>query len=43
MNKKQSGPNGPLSVVEVLKLYELYKTDHIMFNYSPQKYLDVAK
>jgi len=32
-----------LTKTQVLKLYELYKTDHIMFNYSPQKYLDVAK
>ena len=31
-----------LSKVQVLELHELYRLDHLMFNYSPQKYVDFA-
>ena len=28
---------------QVLRLYELYRVDHDMFDYSPQKYIEVAQ
>ena len=28
---------------QVLELYEMYKIDHLMFDYSPQKYIDSAE
>eukprot|EP00090_Calanus_glacialis_P012606 TRINITY_DN21202_c0_g1_i1.p1 TRINITY_DN21202_c0_g1~~TRINITY_DN21202_c0_g1_i1.p1 ORF type:complete len:347 (-),score=75.10 TRINITY_DN21202_c0_g1_i1:75-1115(-) len=32
-----------LSKQQVMRLYEMYKLDHLMFDYSPQKYIDVAR
>jgi len=31
-----------LTKLQVMRLYQLYKLDHIMFNYSPKKYIDIA-
>lgn len=31
-----------LSKKQVLDLYNMYRLDHYMFNYSPQKYMDIA-
>ena len=32
-----------LTKTQVLLLYEMYRIDHSMFNYSPKKYMDIAK
>ena len=32
-----------LTKQQVMRLYEMYKLDHIMFDYSPQKYIDMAR
>ena len=32
-----------LTKQQVVRLYEMYKLDHHMFDYSPQKYIDVAR
>ena len=32
-----------LSKKQVSRLYQLYKKDHDMFNYSPEKYIAFAK
>ena len=32
-----------LTKKQVVELYQLYKTDHDMFDYSPEKYLALAK
>ena len=31
-----------LSKTTVLQLYDMYRIDHLMFNYSPQKYMDIG-
>ena len=31
-----------LSKTTVLQLYDMYRIDHLVFNYSPQKYLDIG-
>ena len=31
-----------LSKTTVFKLYDMYRIDHLMFNYSPQKYMDIG-
>ena len=32
-----------LTKQQVVRLYEMYKLDHLMFDYSPQKHIDVAR
>ena len=32
-----------LTKQQVMRLYEMYKLDHLMFDYSPQKYIDWAR
>ena len=32
-----------LSKQQVVRLYEMYKLDHLLFDYSPQKYLEAAR
>ena len=32
-----------LTKMQVMRLYQMYELDHLLFGYSPQKYIDLAK